>query len=234
MSAELVTPAAILALTLAAYAAGISIHRLSGGNVLLNPLLLAVAIVVGVLAAFKLPYASYYAATAPIHFFIGPAVVALAVPLYRQIERIRRNPGAVLLGIALGSCAAVSTALSLISAMGASWLATASMAPKSVTTPVAMAIAAEIGGVPAVTAAIVVLTGIVGYAFGPAVLNWLGIHDPLARGLAYGTAAHIMGTAKAAQESEEAAAVAGLAMAANAMATAIVLPLAWPLIGPKP
>jgi putative effector of murein hydrolase len=140
---------------------------------------------------------------------------------------VRHRLPQVLGALAAGSACATLLALALAFALQATPAILASIAPKTVTTPVAMAIAQSIGGVPGVAAVIVVVTGIVGYAFGPALLDRLGVRDPVARGIAYGTAAHIMGAARAAQESEETAAMAGFAMALNALVLASALPAVW-------
>ncbi len=125
--------------------------------------------------------------------------------------------------------------MSAVSAVAIAWLLGAqaisivSLAPKSVTAPVAMGIAEQLGGLPSLTAVIVILTGIVGAMLGPLVLNWLGIRDWSVRGLAIGTASHGIGTARAMQVNEVAGAFSGLAMGLNAVATAILLPILWKL-----
>jgi predicted murein hydrolase (TIGR00659 family) len=219
-------PGALL-LTLGAYAGGQGLQHLARAHVLANPLLLAVALVVGALVLTGLPYARYFQAAAPLHFLLGPATVALAIPLYRHGAAVRQCLPQVLGALAAGSACATLLALALAFALQAKPAMLASIAPKTVTTPVAMAIAQSIGGVPGVAAVIVVVTGIVGYAFGPALLDRVGVRDPVARGIAYGTAAHIMGVARAAQESEQTAAMAGFAMALNALVLASALPALW-------
>lgn len=216
-----------LALTLGSFVAGQAFQRLSRGHLLVNPLLLAILLVIGVLMLVDLPYPRYFASAAPLHFLLGPATVALAVPLYRHAAAVRARLPRVLAATAAGSACATLMALAVAKVLEAAPEVVASLAPKTVTTPVAMAIAARLSGVPGLTAVIVIVTGIVGYAFGPALLDRAGVRDPLARGLAYGTAAHIMGVARAAQEGEETAAMAGFAMALNAMVLALVLPSLW-------
>ncbi len=113
--------------------------------------------------------------------------------------------------------------------MGAQTVSIISVAPKSVTTPVAMGISEKLGGVPSLTAVLVILTGIIGAMFGPSILSWLNIRDPSARGMAMGAASHGIGTARALQENEVTGAFSGLAMGLNAIATSILLPLMWKL-----
>jgi putative effector of murein hydrolase len=132
--------------------------------------------------------------------------------------------------LVVGSLTAAGTAVGLAWLAGASTATMASLAPKSVTTPVAMGIADSLGGLPSLTAAVVILTGIVGAALGPIVLDLARIRDPRARGVAMGTASHGIGTARALQMSQVAGAFAGIAIGLNALATAILLPLLWRLL----
>ena len=162
------------------------------------------------------------------HFLLGPATVALAVPLYRHAAELRSRWAPLLLAHAAGTTVATALAIGLAAMLQAAPAVVASLAPKSVTTPVAMEIARNIGGLPGLTAVIVVLTGIVGYAFGPALLDRAGVRDPASRGIAYGAVAHIMGVARAAQESERAGSTAGLAMALNALLLALLMPTLLP------
>lgn len=221
------SPLLHLTFTLAAFQVGAWIYRRGGMNPLLNPVLLAVLVVVIVLTGTGTTYDEYFAGAQFIHFLLGPATVALAIPLYRQLERVRRSALALLVSLVAGSVTAVVSALSVGWLLGASRDALVSLAPKSVTAPVAMAITEQLGGLPSLTAVLVILTGILGAMLGPIVLNLLGIAEWSARGLALGTAGHGIGTARALQVNETAGAFAGLAMGLNALATAVLLPLAW-------
>jgi predicted murein hydrolase (TIGR00659 family) len=165
-----------------------------------------------------------------VHFLLGPATVALAIPLYRQFERVRKSGVAIAVSILTGSLTAIGSALGVGWLMGASRDTLISLAPKSVTAPVAMGISEQLGGLPSLTAVLVILTGIVGAMLGPLVLNLIGVRDWAARGLAMGTASHGIGTARALQVSEVAGAFSGLAMGLNALATAILLPVVWQLL----
>ncbi|MCB1450356.1 MAG: LrgB family protein [Nitratireductor sp.] len=223
------SPLLHLTLTLIAYQAGSWLHRKSGNNPLVNPVLIAVLALVGILVFTDTSYQTYFNGAQFVHFLLGPATVALAIPLYRQFEHVRKSAIAILASIIAGSLTAAGSAVAIAWAMGAGTGAIISVAPKSVTAPVAMGIAEQLGGLPSLTAALVILTGITGAMLGPLVMNFLRISDWQARGLAMGTASHGIGTARALQVNEVAGAFSGLAMGLNALATAILLPLAWKL-----
>lgn len=220
-----------LTLTLAAYQAGSWVYRRGGMNPLLNPVLLAVAALVALLVLTGTPYDAYFEGAQFVHFLLGPATVALAIPLYRQLERVRRSWAALGVSILAGALTAAATAVGIALLLGASAETVLSLAPKSVTAPVAMGIAEQIGGLPSLTAVLVILTGILGAMLGPPLMNLMGLGDWAARGLAMGTASHGIGTARALQVNELAGAFAGLAMGLNALATAILLPVLWRLLG---
>lgn len=219
------SPLLHLTLTLVAFQAGMWIYRKAGLNPLLNPVLIAVVVIVALLLATRTSYETYFAGAQFVHFLLGPATVALAIPLYRQFDRVRRSAVAILASIVVGSLTAALSAISIGWLFGASSETLVSLAPKSVTTPVAMGIAEKLGGLPSLTAVLVISTGILGAMLGPPILNLLGIANWPARGLAIGTASHGIGTARALQVNEVAGAFAGLAMGLNALATAILLPL---------
>ncbi|MCP5367221.1 MAG: LrgB family protein [Hyphomicrobiales bacterium] len=224
------TPLLHLTLTLVAFQLGTWIYRRGGGNPMLNPVLLAVLMLVAVLVATGTSYQRYFGGAQFVHFLLGPATVALAIPLYRQIDRVRRSALAMVASILAGSVTAAATAVGIGYVLGGSATALVSLAPKSVTAPVAMGIADQLGGLPSLTAVLVILTGILGAMAGPGLLRLLRIDDPAARGTAMGTASHGIGTARAVQMGEVAGAFSGLAMGLNALATAILLPLLWRLI----
>ncbi|MEP4033135.1 LrgB family protein [Roseibium polysiphoniae] len=221
------SPLLALTLTLAAYQLGNWVYQKAGKNPLLNPVLIAVVALVATLLVTGTDYATYFEGAQFVHFLLGPATVALALPLYRQIERVRKSALAISVSLLAGSLTATATAVSIAWAFGSSQEILISLAPKSVTAPVAMGIAEQLGGLPSLTAVLVILTGIIGAALGPLLLNVMGVKDMAARGLAIGTASHGIGTARAFQVSEVAGAFAGLAMGLNALATAILLPLLW-------
>jgi predicted murein hydrolase (TIGR00659 family) len=223
------SPLAALTATLCAWVAGAWCHARAGHAPWVNPVLIAALLLVGVLLVTGIEYRVYFEGAQFVHFLLGPATVALAVPLYRQWALVRRS--ALALGVALvsGSAFAAASAVAIGWAFGAEAPLLATLAPKSVTTPVAMGIAEQLRGYPSLTAAVVILSGIAGASLGPAVLTLLGVRDWRARGLAIGTAAHGIGTARALSVNETAGAFSGLAMGLNALATALALPLVWGL-----
>ncbi|MCB1512722.1 MAG: LrgB family protein [Hyphomicrobiaceae bacterium] len=224
------SPLLHLTLTLVAYQAGLAIYKRTNLNPLCNPVLLAIAVLVAMFWLSGTSYDRYFDGAQFIHFLLGPATVALALPLYRQIEQVRRSAVALGVSIITGSLAGAASAVAIAWALGATHVTLMSLAPKSVTAPVAMGITEKLGGLPSLTAVLVILTGIVGAMLGPVLLNLLGIRDWAARGVAMGTASHGIGTARALQVNEIAGAFSGLAMGLNALATALLLPLIWRLV----
>jgi predicted murein hydrolase (TIGR00659 family) len=213
-----------LTLTLVAYQGGLWLHRRYGGNPLLNPVLIAVLLLVGVVLGTGVQYRDYFAGAQFVHFLLGPATVALAVPLFRQLASVRRALPALLGALVAGSLTAAGSAVLIGWALGADRQTLLSLAPKSATTPIAMGVAEQIGGLPSLTAVLVILTGIVGAVIATATLNLIGVKDWRARGFAVGTVAHGIGTARAFQVHPIAGAYAGLAMGFNGLLTAVVLP----------
>ena len=152
------------------------------------------------------------------------------MPLYRQWHHVRRSALAIVVSLLCGSLTAILSAVLIAWVLGGSAELLASVAPKSTTAPVAMAVSEQLGGLPSLTAVIVIVTGIFGAMFGTAVLNWTGVTDWRDRGLAKGTASHGIGTARALQVHETAGAFSGLAMGLNAIATALLVPLIWSVL----
>ncbi|NMM43966.1 LrgB family protein [Rhodospirillaceae bacterium KN72] len=224
------TPLLHLTLTLAAFRLGAWIYTRSGMNPVLNPVMIATILIVAILLATDTDYQSYFDGAQFVHFLLGPATVALAIPLYRQFDKVRRSALAISVSILTGSLTASLSAVAIGYFLGASHDATVSLAPKSVTAAVAMGISEKLGGLPSFTAVLVILTGITGAMMGPFLLTLFRIKSWPARGLAMGTAAHGIGTARALQVNEVAGAFSGLAMGLNALATAILLPLIWTVL----
>jgi predicted murein hydrolase (TIGR00659 family) len=224
------SPLLHLTLTLAAYVLGYAIYRRRKFNPLFNPVPIAIAIVVTVLLLTKTTYQTYFQGAQFVHFLLGPATVALAVPLYRQVERIKRSGFAISVSIVAGSLTAAASAVAIVWLLGGARASFISIAPKSVTAPVAMGIAEQLGGLPSLTAVLVVLTGVLGAMLGPPLMNRLGIKDMAARGLAMGVASHGIGTARALQVNEVAGGFAGLGMGLNAVATSLLVPALWHLV----
>ena len=213
-----------LTVTLLAYWAGDAASRAAGRRPLVNPVLVAVILLAAVLGATGTPYATYFEGAQFVHFMLGPATVALALPLYANLARVRRAALPMLAGLLAGSVTAVISALAIARALGVEGSVLASLAPKSATAPVAIGISESLGGQPTLTAVLVLLTGIIGAVVATPLLNALGIRDWRARGFATGVAAHGIGTARAFQVHETAGAFAGIGMGLNAVLTALIAP----------
>jgi predicted murein hydrolase (TIGR00659 family) len=225
------TPLLWLTLTVLAYVAAEALHRRVGRRAVANPVLVAVAILLAILVASGTSYDAYFEGAQFVHFLLGPATVALAVPLHRELGRVRAR--ALRLGAALlaGSTVAIVSAVGVARLAGASPAVFMSLAPKSTTAPVAMGIAEKLGGLPSLTAALVILTGILGAVIGPGLLGLARVRDPAAAGFAMGVASHGIGTARAFQLGERAGAFSALGMGLNALVTSLLVPVLVKLFG---
>ncbi|MBK6630594.1 MAG: LrgB family protein [Betaproteobacteria bacterium] len=219
-----------LTVTLLAYQGAFWLSRRANFHPLANPVLIAVAALVLLLQLTGTPYATYFDGAQFVHFLLGPATVALAIPLYAQLARLRAMAMPLLAALAIGSLTAMLSAVFIGKLFGASEASLLSLAPKSVTTPIAMGIAERIGGLPSLTAVLVIATGILGAVSAKYVYQLLGITDHAVRGFAIGVASHGIGTARAFQVSEQAGAFSGLAMGLNALMTALLVPLFLPFL----
>jgi len=217
-----------LTITLVVYQGAYWVYKRANFHPLLNPVALAVATLVVLLKLTGTPYQTYFDGAQFVHFLLGPATVALAIPLYAQLDKLKAAWLPLAGALAAGSVVAIASAIGIAWLLGADATTLVSIAPKSVTTPIAMGIAEKLGGLPSLTAVLVVTTGILGAVMGKYVLDALRIRDHGVRGFAVGLAAHGIGTARAFQVSEQAGAFAGLAMGLNGLATAVLFPLlAW-------
>ena len=220
-----------LTATLIAYQFAYLIYTKCRFSPLANPVAISVILIVSVLVATDTPYQTYFAGAQFVHFLLGPATVALAVPLYQQMSRLRDQWRAFLVGAVLGSASAIATAMTIASVLGASRTTVLSLASKSVTMAIAMGVSEKVGGLPSLTAVLVMLTGIIGAMISASILNLLQIRDDAIRGFALGVSAHGIGTARAFQINEQMGAFAGLAMGLSGLLTALVLPFALRLLG---
>jgi len=220
-----------LTLTVLAYLAADRVYRALGMTPLANPVLWSVAILALVLWGTGISYESYFQGAQFIHVLLGPATVALAIPLYKALGTARRQWRGLVVALPASVLVSSLGAVGLAWALGADHTVLASLAPKAVTTPIAMGISERLGGLPSLTAVLVILTGILGAVLGPPLLTWLGVRDPRARGVALGAASHGIGTARAFNESVEAGGLSGLAMGLAGVLTAILLPLIWVAAG---
>lgn len=219
------SPLLWMTLTLLVYLASVWLYLRSGKNPFLIPVLTAVAALIAVLRLTNTSYPVYFEGTKFIHFFVGPVIVALAVPLFSQIKRLKEIWLPVSVALLVGSCTAIVSAVLVAWALGGSVSTLISLAPKSATMPIAMALADRFNGVVSLAAVAVAITGIGGTIMARPLLNILGIQDPAVRGFSLGLTAHAIGTARAMQTNETAGAFAALAMALNGVATALLVPL---------
>ncbi|WP_417661985.1 LrgB family protein [Pseudomonas sp.] len=198
--------------------------------VFLQPVLVSMVIVIAVLLVCGLSYAEYKLSVESMTLFLGPTTVALAVPLFLNLRRIRQLFWPTVVTLLLGGLVATCLGIGIAWLFGAEPLMLMSIAPKSVTSPIAMLVADQIGGIAALAAVFVMLTGVVGAILGPSLLRLFGVRHQAAVGLALGITAHAVGTSRAMQESEECGAFAALAMSLMGMLTAVLLPLAIVLL----
>ncbi|HEX9370716.1 MAG TPA: LrgB family protein [Roseiflexaceae bacterium] len=225
------TPLLWLTVTVAAFEGASRVARRVPGLPLLNPVLLTVIALVLVLLATDTPYAIYFAGAQFVHFLLGPATVALALPLYRAAPTLRRQLVPLLGGLLAGTATSVLSVVALGRLLGLDSLPLRSLTPKSVTTPIAMGIAEQIGGLPSLTAVFVILTGILGATFARELLDLARVRVPSVRGFAMGMAAHGIGTARALQLHAESGAFAGLAIGLHGALASLLIPLLARLLG---
>jgi predicted murein hydrolase (TIGR00659 family) len=219
-----------LTMTLCAYLAAQRIGVWCKGAPIANPVAIAIAIVVGILSLSGMSYERYFAGAQFVHFLLGPATVALAVPLVRQLPRLRQHWLPLTAALLAGCVTAIVSVVVVAQLRGATPALIATLAPKSVTSPIAMAVAERLGGLPSLTAALVIGTGIFGAIFSTWLFHGLRVRSDAARGFAMGLAAHGIGTARAFQLSPEMGAFAGLAMGLNGALTALLAPWLVPLV----
>ena len=198
--------------------------------VFLQPVLVSMALVVGILLACGIAYEEYRISAQWLTILLGPATVALAVPLYLNLRRIRELFGPIVVTLLVAGIFATALGMALARAFGADEMILMTLAPKSVTSPIAMLVAEQIGGVVALAAVFVMITGVLGAIIGPELLRRFGVQHPAARGIALGLTAHAVGTAQALQESDECGAFAALAMSLMGVLTAVLLPLVVALL----
>jgi len=215
----------LLACTLLAFEGGVRLQRRLNGAVLANPVLIAVMTMILLLKATGTSADVYFAAVQPLNLLLGPATVALGLPLYRSASSIRQAIVPILIGVLVGGTVAAVSVVAIASVLGASVPLLYMIASKSVTAAISMGIAREIGGDPQLAAALSVITGISGAVICVRVLDLAGVSDPRARGLAAGVAAHGIGTARMLAESPQAGAFAGLAMGLTGFAGGVLMPL---------
>lgn len=218
-----------IGITLAAYQLAVAAYERTRW-IFLQPVLVSMLILIGILLACAIEYGEYRKSTEILGVLLGPATVALAVPLYLNLRRIRQLLWPTLTTLVIGGVFATGLCVGLGLLFGADHMILMTMAPKSVTSPIAMLVAEQMGGVAALAAVFVLITGVFGAIFGPGSLSLAGVENQAARGMALGLTAHAVGTSVALQEGEESGAFAALAMSLMGVATAVFLPLAMSLV----
>ena len=213
----------LLAITFSIYYFAKQLQRKTS-SILLNPILITIALLIIFLKISDIPYEVYQKGGILIEFWLKPAVVALGVPLYLQLKMIRKQFLPILLSQFAGCIVGVFTVVIIAKTLGASHEVILSLAPKSVTTPIAMEVAKSLGGIPSLTAAVVVCVGLVGAIFGVKTMQFMKVNSPIAQGLSLGTAAHAVGTSTAMDISGKYGAYASLGLTLNGILTAILTP----------
>ena len=187
----------------------------------LNPLMISIIFVVGVVLLFKLDYPSYKKQAEILNYLLTPATIALAIPLYQQLSLLRKNLLAVICGIISGVFASMSSVLAMSVLFSLSHEDFVTLLPKSITTAIGMGVSEELGGIQTITVAVIIVTGVLGNVIGEGVCKLFRITEPISRGLALGTAAHAIGTAKALEMGEIEGAMSSLSIAVAGLLTVV-------------
>jgi len=224
LSEFLNTPLFGVLLSLVAFQIGTLLYKKTRFSIL-NPLLVASVLVMFFLLYFTIDFETYNFGGNYISFFLGPATVVLAVPLYKKIRLLKNNAFPILAGIIAGCIAGISSILILSNILGLDEVISKSLVPKSVTTPIGIEISKQIGGLPAITVAAIVITGIIGAVLGPFICRFFRIKDSVAVGVAIGTASHALGTTRAIELGETEGAMSGLAIGIAGLITVFLVPL---------
>lgn len=218
------TPIFGILLTLIAYLIGITLYKKLPFPIF-NPILVALVIIIPFLLLFHIPLESYRIGGNMISFFLGPATVLLAVPLYKQIKLLKKHFLPIILGIVSGVLTTTLTCFFLGKALGLNMEVIKSSLSKSVTTPIAIAVSSQSGGIPSITITMVTITGITGAIIAPIVCKFFKIKNSVARGIAIGTASHAVGTSKALEMGEEEGAMSSLAIGVAGLITVFIVPI---------
>jgi len=209
-------------LTLTAFGIG-SVCQKKGKLAILNPLLIASAIVIVFLQLFDIPNETYQAGCQVLNWLITPATICLSISFYEQFQRLKKELGAICIGVVAGTVCSLGSVYLLCQAFSLDQAITLSLLPKSVTTAIGSALSQELGGIAAITTAVIVITGVLGSILGPMLCKLLHLTEPVAQGVAFGTASHVIGTTKALQLSELAGAVSSFSLTFAGLVTAVLL-----------
>ena len=224
-----IVPLFAIVLTLGAYLFGVEVQKRLP-NPLANPVVIAIVIVGVTLHFLHLSYQDYFTGAQFIYFLLGPATVALAIPMVRALEHMRRGFWPMISALLAGSLIGLISGYAIVRLLGGSQAVALSMAPKSLTTPIAIAVSASIGGIPSLSAVLAILGGILVAVSIDPVLRWLKIDEPSAKGLAAGTAGSGLGASRVIPQHTLSAAFAGVAIGANGILTAVLAPILVPLL----
>ncbi|MCW1874097.1 MULTISPECIES: CidB/LrgB family autolysis modulator [Erwiniaceae] len=197
---------------------------------IVNPLLIAMAVIIPLLLLLQIPYTRYFQGSAILNSLLQPAVVALALPLYEQMHQIRARWKSIISVCFIGSITAMTSGTAIALWLGATPEIAATLLPKSVTTPIAMAVSGSLGGIPAISAICVLMAGVLGAVFGHMLLNLLRVRAASARGLAIGNASHAIGTARAVEMDAQEGAFSSLALVLCAIITSLLAPFIFPVL----
>ena len=223
-------PIILLAITFGIYYVARQIQKWTGW-VVLNPILITIAALIALLQLTGISYETYEQGGQYIEFWLKPAIVALGVPLYQNLGQIRRQLLPILMSQLVGCLVGLVSVTLIASALGASHEVIVSLAPKSVTTPIAMEVCKTSGGIPSLTAAIVVIVGLFGAVFGFKILEVWHVRNPFSQGISMGTAAHAVGTSRAMEKGETYGAYSSLGLILNGFLTALLTPFVLKLLG---
>ena len=223
-------PIILLAITFGIYYVARQIQKWTGW-VVLNPILITIVALIALLQLTGISYETYEQGGQYIDFWLKPAIVALGVPLYQNLGQIRRQLLPILMSQLVGCLVGLVSVTLIASALGASHEVIVSLAPKSVTTPIAMEVCKTSGGIPSLTAAIVVIVGLFGAVFGFKILEVWHVHNPFSQGISMGTAAHAVGTSRAMEKGETYGAYSSLGLILNGVLTALLTPFVLKLLG---
>ena len=208
-------------LSIGAYAIGMLLKRKTGWSIL-NPLLVSIVLIIAFLLVTGLPYQTYSEGADIISYMLTPATICLAVPLYQQVELLKKNYKAVLAGILSGVISSMITILVLALLLGFDHASYVTFLPKSITTAIGMGVSQELGGYVSVTVVVIVLTGVIGNVIADRVLGFLHIEEPIAKGVAIGSASHAIGTARAMEMGQVEGAMSGLSIVVSGIMTVLV------------
>lgn len=220
----------VVAFTIAIYFLAQKLQKKTG-ILILNPILITVIIIISFLMVFHIDYETYHKGSKYIEFFLKPAVVALGVPLYKQLEKIKKQALNIIISQLVGCILGIVSVVLIAKIMGAPRAVIYSLAPKSVTTPIAIEVSKAIGGIPPLTASVVIVVGIFGAIFGYSIMKLTKVKNPIAQSLSMGNAAHAVGTSKSMEISPNFGAMSSIGLIVNGIFTAVLAPYILKLLG---